>query len=141
MQTGAPAAVSRRHGLLDTRELARLGRHRLADVGAHTLTHAARPPLALPAQETEIVGGKGVIERITWRHVVSFAYPFGQRGDFTPETTALVRNAGYSLACTAIPGTVERDCDPFMLPRIGIPDEDGASVERMMKGVLSRSRQ
>lgn len=141
VQTGAPAVPSQSQRLLDAVELARLGRHPLAEVGAHTLTHAALAVLPFAAQRTEIVGGKAVVERITGCRVTSFAYPFGQRSDFTPETTALVRNAGYARACTAMPGTVENDCDPFMLPRLGIPDGGGASLERMMNGLLSRSRQ
>ena len=94
----------------------------------------------MDAQHTEIVGGKAVIERITGRRVSSFAYPFGQPGDFTPETIALVRTAGYTRACTASPGIVDRDCDPFTLPRLGIPDDGAAALERMMNGLVSRSR-
>lgn len=140
VRTGAASVVSQSQRLLDSVELARLGRHPLAEIGAHTLTHAALASLPLAAQETEIVGGKAVIERITGSRVASFAYPFGQRGDFTPETTALVRSAGYARACTATPGSVGDACDPFTLPRLGIPDGDGASLERMMNGMLSRSR-
>jgi hypothetical protein len=44
--------------------------------------------------------------------VASFAYPFGKAGDFTRETTALVREAGYARACTATAGTVGTDGDP-----------------------------
>lgn len=140
VQTGAPAVGAERHRLLAADELARLGRHPLAEVGAHTLTHAALAVLPVDAQQTEIVGGKAVIERITGRRVSSFAYPFGQPGDFTPETIALVRTAGYTRACTASPGIVDRDCDPFMLPRLGIPDDGAAALERMVNGLVSRSR-
>jgi peptidoglycan/xylan/chitin deacetylase (PgdA/CDA1 family) len=106
VETGVPAGRARGQRLLDATELATLGRHPLAEIGAHTLTHAVLASLPAAGQHAEIVGGKHTVERITGRRVTSFAYPFGKSTDFTTETTALVRNAGFTRACTAIAGTV-----------------------------------
>ena len=122
--------------MLDAEELAALGRHRLAEIGAHTLTHATLASLSVDAQRREIEGAKALIERVIGRRVASFAYPFGKKGDFTHETTALVREAGYLRACTATAGTVGSDGDPYLLPRLGVPDGDGNALERMMNGLL-----
>lgn len=137
-QCGALSPAAPRRQVLDAGELARLARHPLAEIGAHSLTHAALAGLSLPAQRTEIVRGKAVLEQVTGRSVSSFAYPFGHSGDFTAETVALVRSAGYERACTAMAGVVEPDGDAFLLPRLGIPDGDGAAFERMVNGLLAR---
>jgi peptidoglycan/xylan/chitin deacetylase (PgdA/CDA1 family) len=116
----------------------RLASHPLAEIGAHTLTHVALESIPVGEQRAEIAGAKSVLERITGRPVTSFAYPFGKPDDLTADTPALVRHAGYARACTATPGTVERDSDPFLLARLGVPDGGGISLERMMNGLLSR---
>ena len=126
--------------LLDTDGLAALASHPLAEIGAHTVTHASLSGLPAARQEEEIVEAKSALERLNGASVVSFAYPFGKQTDFTPETTALVRRAGYARACTAMAGVVGPTCDPFVLPRLGIPDCDGGALARMLDGLLSRAR-
>ena len=103
------------------------------------MTHASLSGLPAARQEEEIVEAKSALERLNGASVVSFAYPFGKQTDFTPETTALVRRAGYARACTAMAGVIGSTCDPFVLPRLGIPDCDGGALARMLDGLWSRA--
>lgn len=50
-----------------------------------------------------------------------FAYPNGQPGDYTAESAALLREAGYTSAVTMSPGFVSAACDRFAIPRYGAP--------------------
>jgi len=49
-----------------------------------------------------------------------FAYPFGRRSDCSTRAWQAVRNAGYSHAFTAIPGTLNASRNSWLLPRYGI---------------------
>lgn len=82
---------------------ARLGKAAIADlstrfeIGGHTLTHV-RLPQTSPAQARhEIAAGKVDLEDVTGRPVRSFCYPGGA---YQPAHTAMVHDAGFSLART-----------------------------------------
>ena len=49
-------------------------------------------------------------------------------------TSALVRDAGYDLACTATGGLVELDRDPFRIPRNTVGDWEADAFERWLDG-------
>ncbi len=49
-----------------------------------------------------------------------FAYPFGRRADCASAAWNAVRDAGYSHAFTAIPGTLDASRNPWLLPRYGV---------------------
>jgi hypothetical protein len=54
------------------------------------------------------------------RPVDCFAYPSGNPGDYTEETVAMVREAGFRLSVTATPGVnwLNGDTDVFRLRRL-----------------------
>lgn len=56
-----------------------------------------------------------------------FAYPFGRRADCSNLAWQAVRDAGYSHAFTAIPGTLDASRNPWLLPRYGIGIRDTAA--------------
>src|SRR5262245_28817167 len=72
----------------------------LVDVGAHTLTHPCLAALPAAAQRDEIGRGKVRLEGVLGRPVSEFAYPYGRLCDYTRETVGLVKEAGFSLACS-----------------------------------------
>ena len=79
---------------------------------------------ALPAdaQRAEILGGRQELESITERKIGTFAYPYGTAQDFTDETVRIVRETGFELACTTVPGSVESGDDLFRLRRCVVYD-------------------
>jgi len=110
------------HRALNADEVAALGKGTNIEIGAHSAGHPTLSALPLEEQRHEIVSSKSAVETLTGRAPVSFAYPFGTPGDQTKATVAAVRHAGFSCACVAMPGRVERETDPLRLPRLIVRD-------------------
>lgn len=122
----APAALSRD-------QVSRLAASALIEIGAHSVTHAALPALPPAQQRDEIGRSKAQLEQIVGRPVLHFAYPFG---DQSPETAALVREAGFDSSCTTACGVVRARTDLFHLPRIGVGDWDGDRFAKSLRDIL-----
>ena len=94
----------------------------LRAAGMHLGAHRASPPILArldrAAARSEIEEGKRVLEALTTAPVELFAYPNGKPGeDYSDETVALVREAGFSAAVSTASGVADRHSDPFQLPR------------------------
>jgi peptidoglycan/xylan/chitin deacetylase (PgdA/CDA1 family)/glycosyltransferase involved in cell wall biosynthesis len=96
------------------------------EIGAHTLTH---PHLAgLPAAEAahEIAHSKVELERRLGISVLSFAYPYG---NLSPETKALVQQAGFRYAVATDSGGMHLEDDRMQIFRINMfPHESASSL-------------
>lgn len=72
------------------------------EIGAHTRTHA---DLGRSTDSTwlreEIIGSIEDLQRWTGRRPQSFAFPFGQTDNLTPEAMAIARDAGIEAVCSA----------------------------------------
>ena len=115
-------------------EVPALADGRLVEAGAHTVTH---PPLdALPAatQRDEIQRSKRDLDERLERSVAAFSYPHGR---LTADTATLVREAGFSSACTTAPAAVVRGIDPLRLPRLFVEDWDGDRFAEALEQHLS----
>ena len=127
--------------VMDGDELRRLRGLGLFDVGAHTRTHpvlAAQPP---EAQRAEIAGSRADLEGWLDGPVRGFAYPFGKPGpEFTPQTAALVRDAGFDWACAIHPRPVTRRTRIHEIPRHVPPDVGGGEFERWLSERLHPPR-
>ena len=84
-------------------------------------------------QETEIQGSKARLEEILGRSVTSFAYPYGLRSDYSPETVAIVKQAGFDCASSSEEDNVWRGSDRFQLPRRIVFDWDGEQFARKLR--------
>jgi peptidoglycan/xylan/chitin deacetylase (PgdA/CDA1 family) len=71
------------------------------EFGAHTRTHPALPTLPMPDVEREVSGSRNDLERELGIYPLAFAYPYGDR-DRAVE--AIVRQAGFPVACGIHPG-------------------------------------
>ena len=129
---GAASADSPPARPLTVAEVPRLAANGLVEVGAHTLTHPQLSALDREAQRTEIQGSRLALEEITGGPVVSFAYPYGARSDYTSETLSLVKEAGFSGACATMARPVGRGTPPFELPRFHVEDCDGDGLARRL---------
>jgi peptidoglycan/xylan/chitin deacetylase (PgdA/CDA1 family) len=123
------------HRVLDRGEAVALAQGGQIDVGAHTATHPSLSTLSVAAQYEEIRKSQSYLEEELCTSVASFSYPFGKRSDYTPQTVALVQKAGFACACSNCPGAVERTTDPFQIPRVQVPDVDGRSFAKWLRGL------
>jgi peptidoglycan/xylan/chitin deacetylase (PgdA/CDA1 family) len=117
-------------------ELCQLTRDGLVELGAHTLTHPILSALPADAQQTEIISGREVLQSVIGRPVLTFAYPHGQETDFTDETARIVKTAGFRLACTTIPGAVERGADLFRLRRYYVGNWNPETFKKNLEWLL-----
>jgi hypothetical protein len=86
------------------------------------VTHSLLSAASGSAQRTEILHSRIQLEEILGCPVTSFAYPFGKRGDYTEQTTSIVRESGFLCACSNFAGVVSRGVDRFQLPRVYVGD-------------------
>ncbi|MDO9713580.1 polysaccharide deacetylase family protein [Paracraurococcus lichenis] len=105
----------------------------MIELGAHTVTHPLLPLLTPRSRAREIRASKAACEALTGSAVEGFAYPYGGTD---PETAALVRDSGFTWACSTRNGGVDRySGDRFDLPRLQVLDwaeaDFAAAIGRM----------
>jgi hypothetical protein len=82
----------------------------------------------------ELVESKVRLEEQLGREVEAFAYIKGTSLDFGPEHPALVEQAGYKLAFSAIFGANSPQSDRFQLRRYSIEPFSARSFELVLSG-------
>lgn len=117
------------HRTLSQQEVATLARGGLVEVGAHTVTHPVLSALPAASQRDEIQQSKARLEKMLGCPVTSFAYPYGK---YRAETVPIVRETGFTCACSTFAGTVERDADRFQLPRVPVEDWNGEGFSQRL---------
>jgi peptidoglycan/xylan/chitin deacetylase (PgdA/CDA1 family) len=134
--SGGDAAARPTHRALTRDELSVLARGGLVEIGCHTVTHPALSALPAESQEQEIRQSKASLEEVLGYGVTSFAYPYGRACDYTQQTASLVRQAGFSCACSTSATAVTGRTDRFQLPRIQVVDCDGDDFSKRLKAWL-----
>jgi peptidoglycan/xylan/chitin deacetylase (PgdA/CDA1 family) len=110
-------------------ELIRLVDHGLIEIGAHTRHHPMLSQLPIGRQREEIISSKRDLEGLLNREVDGFAYP---NGSATEDTKRVVREAGYTFACTSLQDVVRPAHDLHALTRFWQRDVDG---ENFLQGL------
>ncbi len=95
-----------------------LRHHGWITMGAHSRSHPILSRVSRQVAWHEIRGSREDIEERLGEPVTSFCYPNGRPGDFTEETEALVREAGYSTAWTTLYGPNGVGAHPLRLLRL-----------------------
>ena len=113
------------HRTLGTEEVIKLADGGLVEVASHTVSHPVLSSLPLVSQKDQLVKSKAHLEEILDQSVTSFAYPYGGRSHYTPETVAAVQEAGFQCACSNFAGSVRPDTDFWQLPRFLVRDWNG----------------
>jgi len=98
-------------------EVLKLSQSEIFEVAAHTVNHPRLAAIDIAEQRAEVANSKTQLEAISGAQVSGFAYPFGGRGDYTPDTVSAVRSCGFNWACSNFEGVVRRSTDRFQLPR------------------------
>lgn len=115
--TGAGPQGRASHRVLSGDQLRRLAGSQLVTLGAHTRSHSSLSTLPAPRQREEILGSKLWLEEFLGQEVKVFSYPFGGRKDYTAETVAICREAGFTRTCSNFPGQWRAETDLQQMPR------------------------
>jgi peptidoglycan/xylan/chitin deacetylase (PgdA/CDA1 family) len=118
--------------MLTQENLCRLAEGPWVELGAHTVSHQVLGDLPLATQRDEIASSKQCLEAIAGRPIKTFAYPYGTRADYSQDTASLVREEGFSLACSNYPEAVTGTADVYQLPRFVVRDWEEARFARTL---------
>jgi peptidoglycan/xylan/chitin deacetylase (PgdA/CDA1 family) len=125
------------HRTLSPEEVIRLADGGLVEIGSHTVSHPLLSYLPAGAQKDEIATSKAHLEEILGRRVIGFAYPYGNRSDYSSETVSAVQEAGFDYACSNFGGNIGPDTDWWQLPRFLVRDWNGDDFADRLREWLS----
>jgi peptidoglycan/xylan/chitin deacetylase (PgdA/CDA1 family) len=113
------AALSR-EAALDWNDLTKLAADPLVTLGGATVNFPVLSTLKDAAAFKEMTMGRAVMEAALRRDVRHFAYPFGDRKSWQRKHMAMVDDAGFVSAVTAVPGVIQEagHTSLLALPRI-----------------------
>jgi peptidoglycan/xylan/chitin deacetylase (PgdA/CDA1 family) len=135
--SSAASATEQERRPLTVDELRSLARMPMIDIAAHSVHHPSLRFQCVEIQRRELAGAREQLDE--WlgnSRARGFAYPFGIAGvDFDEQTAHLVRDHGYAYAVSNEQGIVTRGSDTYALPRLAVPDVDGAAFGRWLDGV------
>jgi peptidoglycan/xylan/chitin deacetylase (PgdA/CDA1 family) len=132
--TGSEPVPQPGHRVMRPTELLQLAKSGLVEIGAHTVTHPMLFSLSPEQQKWEIWESKAQLEKILQREITKFAYPYGGPADYDAGTVDLVREAGFTCACSTSTGLVGPRADRFQMPRFHVVDCDGNQFEKVLEG-------
>lgn len=121
--------------ILNADELARMSADGLVEIGGHTVTHLPLDIADAQTAEREIRQCRMQLGDIVGRDIQSFSYPFGRIGSATP---ALVRQAGFTRACTSTWSVAFPELDPFLIPRITVTNMNGDRFAAFLRKITGR---
>jgi len=105
---------------MDRADVAKLLSGPTISLGAHTVTHSPLTILTSEERRAEVTESRRECMALADGPVDGFAYPYGDVDTMTKE---LLRDAGFSWACSTRSGGVDRDrYDVYDLPRIQVLD-------------------
>ena len=107
---------------LTKRELIKLSKSRLIEIGSHTVNHLPLSNLNIKQQRGEILESKTVLENIIKTKVKHFSYPFGTNNDYNKQTIRIVKRGSFISACANFRGMVTKRSDIYQLPRFIVRD-------------------
>jgi peptidoglycan/xylan/chitin deacetylase (PgdA/CDA1 family) len=105
--------------------------------GGHSVSHPSLATLPIAAQRDEVVASRVQLEHVLGHQVTAFSYPFGKERDYSMDTATIVREAGFTCACTGVEQGVRRSQDRYRLPRVQVPDVDGTVFARWLSRWLT----
>jgi peptidoglycan/xylan/chitin deacetylase (PgdA/CDA1 family) len=106
-----------KHRSMTVDELRFLAKSSEATIGAHTVNHSRLSSLSPEAQREEIFSSKCALEGWLGQEISTFSYPFGRRSDYTKQSIALCRQAGFTRAAANFPAQAHCWTDPYQIPR------------------------
>jgi peptidoglycan/xylan/chitin deacetylase (PgdA/CDA1 family) len=122
------------HRALNSQEINEITADGLVEIGAHTMTHPVLSAIPKAEQQIEIQHSKAYLESLLKQPITSFAYPYGGKSDYTPETIEVLREAGFTYACSNFPDPIWKKSDRFQLPRFLVRNWSKEEFARRLQG-------
>ncbi|MGI2907915.1 polysaccharide deacetylase family protein [Tolypothrix sp. VBCCA 56010] len=117
------------HRMMTLEEISSLQQNSIIEVGGHTVTHPFLSTISPEQQQKEIQQNKAELEEIFGHSIESFAYP---HGNYNLHTSDLVRQAGFTCACTTNANIVGKKSDRFQLPRFAVENCNGEQFAKQL---------
>lgn len=117
------------HRMMTMKELSSLQPGNIIEIGGHTVTHPFLATISPEQQLHEIQENKIQLEEIFGQTIESFAYP---HGNYNSETSEIVRQAGFTCACTTNANIVGKNSDRFQLPRFAVENWNGEEFAKQL---------
>lgn len=105
---------------LSKKEILFLSNNPLIEIGGHTHSHVRLSDLPKEKQLTEIKTNKEILEKITQKKILHFAYPFGGKRDFNKKTIKIVKNLQFIAAYENTGLLATNSSNTLFYPRINI---------------------
>lgn len=121
------------HRMMTLEEISSLQQSSIIEVGGHTVTHPFLSTISPEQQQKEIQQNKAELEEIFGHSIKSFAYP---HGNYNLHTSDLVRQAGFTCACTTNANIVGKKSDRFQLPRFAVENCNGEQFAKQLSNWL-----
>lgn len=103
-------------------------------IGGHTVTHTRLSLLQEREQRDEIMNDKDRIESHLGKTMATFAYPFGQKSDYTTVTERLMKESGYEYVFTT-EGIFAKHSNPYSVSRLCLePDMSVVQMRNWVEG-------
>jgi peptidoglycan/xylan/chitin deacetylase (PgdA/CDA1 family) len=115
-QAGVATARSS-HRPMTIEEVRHMSASGLIDVGAHTVTHPVLSDLTCAEQKVEIERSRDECYNLTGRRPLAFAYPYGNHD---AKTVEIVRDAGFTLACTSRSCVIHSESEILRMGRMAV---------------------
>ena len=133
-----PFSVSSTPRAISEEELLRLVDGGLIELGAHTRHHPMLPQLSCEKQKEEIESSKRDLEMLLGKKITGFSYPNGRA---TVDAKRLLRDLGFTYACTSLHDVVRPGSDVYELTRFWQQDVDGDSFVKGLNRWMSMKLQ
>ncbi len=129
LSAGIETVLRPTHRMMTLKEISSLQPGNIIEIGGHTVTHPFLSTISATEQQKEIQQNKAQLEEIFGHPIQSFAYP---HGNYNSETSEIVRQAGFTCACTTHANTVGKNSDRFQLPRFAVGNWDGEEFAKRL---------
>jgi len=127
---------------LSWEEIERMADSKLIEIGSHGCSHRLMGKLSAEEARRELVDSKEELEQRLHRKIHTFSYPFGigRYGAYGPHLESLLKETGYTAACTGEEGRFSFRGNPFFIPRYPVRFADSArDVECKVMGLTDWS--
>ena len=118
-------------------ELKKLAKSRLFRIGAHTHQHSQLSQQTASLQIREIKRCKQGLEKIIRAPVNLFSYPYGSKKDFNTQTVRILKESGFTAACSNFLGIIRSNSNLYELPRCYVRDYNLSLFKKAIKYFFS----